>query len=344
MIVSCLIVVLNITRKMLTFNLSKLRLDIKPDIPFVSRGMVVRLALQSAAYLACPIPFLSNNSVCSYNTLVNKQVCYRYNDFLNIIQLWKITLIVKFLTDRSVYATCSAHRVCQVYGVQNSITFVVKCIMKETPLKLIMTIFISGIGIFGYAWRIAEAPLAVVDQTIQMSDFFTCCWVALLTMTTIGYGDLYPRTNFGRLIGFFCVIYGMAVVSLMVNFVSQELELNNSELKAFTTIKRLDLKNEIKEKASKIVADTCTYSIMKKQGDMKAEQRNKLLLNLIKQSRKLASSSTEYKATQENNPEEEIERNFALVEKDIKELGDLMAEIRQGVKTYKANLQAQAEN
>lgn len=331
-------------RKMLTFNLRKLRLDIKPDIPFFSRSMIMRLAWQSLAYLACPIPFLSNNSVCSYNTLVNKQVCYRYNDFLNIIQLWKLVLIVKMLTDRSVYATCSAHRVCQVYGVQNNITFVVKCIMKETPLKLIMTIFISGIGIFGYAWRIAESPLAIVDQTIQMSDFFTCCWVALLTMTTIGYGDLYPRTNFGRVIGFFCVIYGMAVVSLMVNFVSQELELNSSELKAFTTIKRLDLKNEIKDKAGKIVADSCTYSIMKKQGASKTEQRNRLLSNLIKQTRKLSAANSEYKATRENNPEEDIERNFALVEKDIKELGDLMAHIRQGIKKYKSNMQAQAEN
>lgn len=95
--------------------------------------------------------------------------------------------------------------------------------MKEMPLKFISMIFMFGIIFFGYALRIAEAPLVLVDKSIDLTDFFACCWTAMLTMTTVGYGDYYPRTTIGRIIMFFCCMYGMVVTSLMVSFVSQEL-------------------------------------------------------------------------------------------------------------------------
>ena len=35
-------------------------------------------------------------------------------------------------------------------------------------------------------------------------------------MTTVGYGDFFPRTLIGRIIDVFLVIWGIFVVSLMV--------------------------------------------------------------------------------------------------------------------------------
>ena len=35
-------------------------------------------------------------------------------------------------------------------------------------------------------------------------------------MTTVGYGDIFPMTNPGRLIAFFICIWGVSLVSMMV--------------------------------------------------------------------------------------------------------------------------------
>ena len=44
-------------------------------------------------------------------------------------------------------------------------------------------------------------------------------WYALVSLTTIGYGDIYPTTTLGYLIGSACVINGVIMISLPVTIV-----------------------------------------------------------------------------------------------------------------------------
>ena len=68
----------------------------------------------------------------------------------------------------------------------------------------------------------------------------------MITMTTVGYGDLFPITPLGRLIGFLACIFGVMVVSLSVVTLSTSLELTASEAKTLVLMNRLDYKEELK--------------------------------------------------------------------------------------------------
>lgn len=58
-------------------------------------------------------------------------------------------------------------------------------------------------------------------------------------MTTVGYGDLYPRTLFGRLIDIVLVIWGTFIVSIMVVALTNTLNMDQSEKRALIVLNRL---------------------------------------------------------------------------------------------------------
>lgn len=287
LIVSVLMAVINIFRKLLSFKLEILRLQRKENSSFLTRANILRLVATTLMLLACPYPFLNGAQHCYVNTATDKQLCYQVNDYLHIAQFYKLYFFTKAFTANTIFASSSSHRICAVYGVKCSNTYVIKCMMREMPIRFILTMFFFGTIFFGYAYRIVEAPLLAVDRSIDLSSYFDCCWLVMLVMTTVGYGDVYPRTLLGRLITFLVVVYGAVVVSLMVNFVTQELQLSLGELKAYAVINRLELKNELREKSAQIINKFGQYlllSLRNKGGD-NTEKKGKILKEITDQNK-----------------------------------------------------------
>ena len=66
---------------------------------------------------------------------------------------------------------------------------------------------------------------------MDFSSYISSIWTIILTLTTVGYGDFYPRTFIGRLIIFIVCIWGMCIVSIMVVSLHSILIMGKQELK-----------------------------------------------------------------------------------------------------------------
>ena len=53
-----------------------------------------------------------------------------------------------------------------------------------------------------------------VEESAMFEDFFDALYWATTTLTTVGYGDIYPATDMGRIISMLSAILGVAIIAL----------------------------------------------------------------------------------------------------------------------------------
>jgi hypothetical protein len=53
-------------------------------------------------------------------------------------------------------------------------------------------------------------------QSTMFENTYISLWWSLITMTTIGYGDFYPTTTYGYIVGMICAVNGIVVLALPI--------------------------------------------------------------------------------------------------------------------------------
>lgn len=99
----------------------------------------------------------------------------------------------------------------------------------------------------------------------------------------VGYGDIYPRTDLGRLVMFFCSLVGVVIISIMVVAVTNELEMSSLQSKAFTVIKKISIKEKMKHEAASVLGKAARlYLNIKKHRSIKAKNVYKLNRKILR--------------------------------------------------------------
>ncbi len=82
---------------------------------------------------------------------------------------------------------------------------------------MLIVIFTVGLGVIVYTVEHVVAPsgTSAEGEAIQITTLERGLWWSIVTMTTVGYGDLVPKTTPGRIIGFLTMLSGMALTSLV---------------------------------------------------------------------------------------------------------------------------------
>jgi len=84
-------------------------------------------------------------------------------------------------------------------------------ILSQESIPAAMTLVFGFVFVFGASVYFLEHN--VNDQFATISDGL---WWAFVTLTTVGYGDIYPMTTSGRIVAVFTMIFGIALYSLLV--------------------------------------------------------------------------------------------------------------------------------
>lgn len=94
-------------------------------------------------------------------------------------------------------------------------------------------------------------------------------WRAVATLTTVGYGDIYPVTAFGRLVGAFIAFSGIAAVAIPTGIITSGLSERISRVDASEDMAATDIKACIHRQSRKLDEIVCHLDRILKQNSEK---------------------------------------------------------------------------
>ncbi|KAK5615142.1 Potassium voltage-gated channel subfamily G member 3 [Crenichthys baileyi] len=101
-------------------------------------------------------------------------------------------------------------------------------------MVMLLVFICVAMAIFSALAQLLEHGLDLEGGNQDYASIPAACWWVIISMTTVGYGDMYPVTVAGRVLGGLCVVSGIVLLALPITFIYHSFVQCYHELKVRT--------------------------------------------------------------------------------------------------------------
>ena len=180
-----------------------------------------------------PYPFWDKLSVAEMHIDNEKEefhVIYFWSDIFFVFMFLRLIFVFRIFVNYSRYIDAYSKKICKEHGFTGGVRFTLKCFFVLHPERTFLFIFVSSVLIISYITRIFELPYKREGPytTGNLDNFTNAIWLVIMTITTVGYGDVTPHTNEGKAMACVAALWGAFLVSLLVVTASNVFDLDNN--------------------------------------------------------------------------------------------------------------------
>jgi hypothetical protein len=116
------------------------------------------------------------------------------SDFILVFMFLRLYFAISTMFNYSEYMDSFAKKICLSHGFNSDILFTLKSRLIDKPEQTVFYLFFGTVIISAYIVRILELPYFRGQEDTTFDSYFTAIWFTVITITTIGYGDISPGT------------------------------------------------------------------------------------------------------------------------------------------------------
>jgi len=311
LVFSLVIALLIIPRKKLYIEYQKHRGELRVGTTIFQKRIMIVLILEILYNVIVPVPdydvqigFSQNGNLTSYSL----------DDFLYVISFPKLYWVCRVFKHASPFNSPKAYDICKSYHREANFSFALKAHIHKNPF--LMESFLTIVVVLLFCF-----PLKVFERSVQehLEDLANSIWILSLVVSTIGYGDLVPITNFGRVITATACYLGIFFLSLMIYSLTNFFTLSGKERHAYDYIEKGDRLKVFEVAASNFIKRFLLYTVTRnsKSANELQKKKSKEMHYQILVSKKLFQSARLYLRQVRKDGEGILQEIQAKAESDL---------------------------
>ena len=215
--------------------------------------------------------------------------------FLCLVMFFRCGMIARIINYRSALNTSNGWFIASLTNVDFTPSFYLKTALKNNPGKcislcLILLLFIAGYCLYGIERFMC---VFVKESCCEPLSFLDAQWMLVITILTIGYGDVIPHTHGGRFIAIFGGLMGTLLTAVIIALTTNYLNLTRSEHKVNTFLQKNANKKLLRHSSAKVLQSyfqyiTAKHKSQREGGKKKWNEAAELkLFNILRELRKV---------------------------------------------------------
>jgi Ion channel len=118
------------------------------------------------------------------------------------------------------------------YGFNPDMRFTMKCMIQRKPESTVSYIFVLSVLVISYLMRIFEIQYYRAIGFNDFEQFISAVWATVITMGTVGFGDVVPVSHVGRFLFMVTTLWGTFLFTLVIVAFGSMFNLNPQQKKA----------------------------------------------------------------------------------------------------------------
>jgi len=242
--------------------------SIAPDLAYIKRDKIFKLLIEVVILAVHPV---------SYIPCVN---FFSFPGLYFVVLLRSVYLDRLFILNSEMYSNTTTETVATLNQInfgalsKESKRLIFRNYMSQFPGRIMLVVVISNWLTMAWCIRLAEARADLRSGMMMQCKYgFTdMIWMVPITFTTIGYGDVYPKSMFGRIFAIWVGGSGIILSAVLVGLTTDKLTMTRREKLINKVLYNENLNNNLKDRAATVIQRTFRrykdgYSILQSYSD-----------------------------------------------------------------------------